>query len=154
MKMKFFVVLMVVPFVATSCVKEGHVACHFKIFNATESDVIVKFSSWGVFFVTHDGMWQSGHKFHDTETITPRNSLIMSVEVEDDNYYNIPPSVTPAWEYITEISCNGVVVPKEYYVDQKNWDVGVVSQLNGKFIEVRLLITPELLAQFAEGTQE
>lgn len=106
-------------------------------------------SSWGSYAMFINSIYDSKYKFHEEETIKPHSSLIFSTEVGDDpDPFEIPSSLTPAWEYITAIKCNGVTIPKEYFANRKNWELGVAPQINGTFTSIDLYISPELIEQF------
>lgn len=129
----------------TSCVEEGHVCYRFEIHNSTDGPMKINLSSWGEYSVYINGTYDSTYKFHEEETINPHSHLTFSKEIGDDpDPYKIPASLTPAWEYITAITCNGVSIPKEYFTDEKNWKLNVAYQINGTFTSIGLNITPEL----------
>lgn len=140
-------------FAVASCVKEGHVCYRFEVFNLTDAPMTVRLSSWGVYQMYINGTYNSKHRFQSEETIHANNSLIFSTEVGDEpDPFEIPASLTPAWEHIVSISCNGIDIPKAYFADRGHWDLSSVNQINGTFTIITLVITPELLEQLA--TQE
>ena len=109
----------------------------------------VNLSSWGKYTMFINGLYDSKYKFHKVETIEPHSSLIFNREVGDDpDPYTIPSSLTPAWEYITTIECDGVTIPKEYFTNRENWELNVANQLNGTFTIINLCISPKLIEQF------
>jgi len=144
-----FLILILLTFTISSCVKEGHVCYRFDIYNGTDTPMTINLSSWGNYNIYINGMYDSEYKFHPTEAIAAHSSLMFDKSVGDNpDPYAIPASLTPPWEYITSIECGGVVIPKEYYSNINNWDFGVASQINGTFTHIELLITPELIEQF------
>lgn len=146
--------LFILAFMLSSCVKEGHVAYRFELFNATGSPMIVHLSSWGRYSVSVNGLYDSSHKFHEKETITSHSSLIFETQVGfDPDPWQIPLSLTPAWEYVKSIECNGVTIPKEYFSNLENWDLGVANQINGTFTIISLVISPELIEQFSQNNK-
>lgn len=124
---------------ASSCVKEGHICYRFEIYNNTGMPMTVSLSSWGGYTMSINGMYDSSYKFHEVEVIKPYSSLMFSKTVGGDPApYGIPPSLTPAWEYITAIDCNGVAIPKEYFANRENWETNVAWQINGTFMHIVL----------------
>ena len=111
--------------VASSCQKEGNVCYRFEIYNGTEKPMTMNLSSWGNYIVFINGIYNSEYKFHPTEAIESHSSLIFDKNVEDNpDPYAIPSSLTLPWEYIKSIECDGVEIPKEYYSNINNWDLG------------------------------
>ncbi|AGY53229.1 hypothetical protein BRDCF_p602 [Bacteroidales bacterium CF] len=98
-----------------------------------------------------NGTYSSDYKFHPTEAIKSHSSLIFDKIVGDNpDPYEIPSSLTLPWEYIKLIECDGVEIPKEYFSNINNWDLGVAHQITGTFSEYTLIITPELIEQFRQ----
>lgn len=144
--MKRIFIVIALAIMSVSCVKEGHVCYRFEIVNATEKDMTVRLSQWGNYAMYINLVYDSEYSFHEVETIKAHSSLIFSTDVGDNpDPRSIPPSITPAWEYIKAIECNGVAIDKEYFTDIKNWELAAVSQINGKFTMITLVVTPELL---------
>lgn len=143
---KFLILVLVIA--ASSCVKKGYVCYRFEVCNATDAPMTVHLSSWGRYTVSINGMYDSGCKFHDVETIKSGASLIFNAQVGDNpNPHEIPSSIVPAWNYIVAIECNEKTIPKEYFSNRENWELNVANQINGTFSEIRLVITPEQLSQ-------
>ncbi len=138
--------------VLSSCTKEGHVSYSFEVYNQTEdTSLTVSLSSWGGYMMYINGMYDSGYKFHQEEAIRPNSSLGFAKSVGDaPDPYKIPSSLTPPWEYITAIECDGVSIPKEYFGNPANWEIQPAFQINGTFSYITLLITPELIEQFRQ----
>ena len=135
--------------VMASCVKEGHVCYRFEIYNGTDTPMTINLSSWGKYSMYINNVYSSSYKFHRTENIESNSSLIFSGDVGDDPDPNvIPASLTPAWEYILSIECDGVEIPKEYFSNLNNWELNVANQINGTFTQISLLISSELIEQF------
>ena len=146
----FFFILLIIG-VVSSCVKEGHVCYRFEIYNGTDTPMTMNLSSWGNYIMFINGIYNSEYKFHPTEAIKSHSSLIFDKIVGDDpDPYAIPTSLTLPWEYIKSIECDGVEIPKEYYSNINNWDLGVARQINGVFSGIKLVITPELIEQFRQ----
>ena len=142
--------LIMLTIIVSSCVKEGHVSYRFEVYNATETPMTIHLSSWGGYSMYVNGMYDSKYKFHQMETIIPHSSLIFSKEVGDNpDPYTIPTSLTPPWEYITAIEINGITIPKAYFTNRENWELGVATQMNGTFTSISLIITPDLLDQLS-----
>lgn len=148
---KIFFILLLIG-VASSCVKEGHVMYSFEVYNLTkDKPMTVHLSSWGGYTMYINGLYDSDYKFHEVVTINPRSDLGFTKSVGDDpNPRTIPASLTPAWEYITAIECDGVSIPKEYFGNPENWEIQPAFQINGTFSEIRLEITAELIEQFRQ----
>lgn len=148
---KYFFILLFLSIVS-SCVKEGHVCYRFEIYNSTDTQMTINLSSWGKYSMYINGMYSSDYKFHKTENIQPYSSLIFSGDVGDDpDPHVIPTSLTPAWEYILSIECDGIEIPKEYFSNPDNWELNVGHQINGTFTHIGLLISPELIEQFRKN---
>jgi hypothetical protein len=63
--------------------------------------------------------------------------LIFETQVGfDPDPWQIPLSLTPAWEYVS---------------NRENWDLGVANQINGTFTIISLVISPELIEQFSQN---
>ena len=137
-------------FLLSSCrMEEDEVQYNFIIHNATETPITIGLSSWGAYHVYIDGMYDSRHKFSESETISPNNNMQFSQIVGDNpNPHEIPSSVVPAWEYITAMKCGGVSIPRGFFTDRANWETSVAFQINGTFSEIVFVITPELLEEF------
>lgn len=145
---KLFAILALIVIVS-SCSKEDHVCYHFEVHNATETPMTVNISSWGSYIMYINGVYNSKYKFHEVETIKPHSSLTFSIEVGDNpDPVGIPSSLTPAWEYITAIECDGVSIPKEYFANPENWESSFAALISGKFKSITLCISPELIEQF------
>ena len=145
-------------FLLSSCrMEEDEVQYNFIIHNATETPITIELSSWGAYHVYIDGMYDSRHKFSESETISPNNNMQFSQIVGDNpNPHEIPSSVVPAWEYITAMKCGGVSIPRSFlgvsiprsfFTDRANWETSVAFQINGTFSEIVFVITPELLEE-------
>lgn len=144
-----FFAILTLAVIISSCVKKDHVCYRFEVYNATDTPITVRLSSWGSYQMYINGTYDSKYKFHAEETINSNSSLIFSIEVGDNpDPKKIPSSLTPAWEYITAIECNGVAIPKAYFANRENWELNVAPQINGTFTSVGLLISPELIEQF------
>ena len=129
--------------------EEDEVQYNFIIHNATETPITIELSSWGAYHVYIDGMYDSRHKFSESETISPNNNMQFSQIVGDNpNPHEIPSSVVPAWKYITAMKCGGVSIPRSFFTDRANWETSVAFQINGTFSEIVFVITPELLEEF------
>lgn len=127
--------------IVSSCVKEDHVCYRFEVYNTSNAPITIHLSSWGNYSMYINDMYDSKYKFHEVETIKPQSSLTFSIEVGDNpNPYKIPSSLTPAWEYVTAIECNGETIPKEYFANLDNWELSVANQINGTFTSIRLYI--------------
>jgi len=99
-----------------------------------------------------NGSYDSRHKFQEFETIKPGSQLLFETQVGDDpDPWEIPPSLTPAWDYIVAIECNGVTIPKEYFSNRENWELNVINQINGTFTHVDIVISPELIEQLVQN---
>lgn len=124
----------------------------FQVRNHIEDKPItVRLSSWGGYTMYINGIYDSDYKFHEVVTINPRSDLGFSKSVGDDpNPFAIPTSLTPAWEYITAIECDGVSIPKEYFGNPQNWEIQPGFQINGTFTEIKIEITAELIEQFRQ----
>ena len=127
-------------FLLSSCrMEEDEVQYNFIIHNTTETPITIELSSWGAYHVYIDGMYDSRHKFSESETISPNNNMQFSQIVGDN---------LPAWEYITAMKCGGVSIPRSFFTDRTNWETSVAFQINGTFSEIVFVITPELLEEF------
>ena len=84
-------------FLLSSCrMEEDEVQYNFIIHNATETPITIELSSWGAYHVYIDGMYDSRHKFSESETISPNNNMQFSQIVGDNpNPHEIPSSVVP-----------------------------------------------------------
>lgn len=154
MKTRIFIALLLLVTIS-SCVKEGHVAYRFEIFNATDMHMTVHLSSWGRYTVAVNGLYDSAYKFHEKETITSYSSLSFETQVGDDpDPWQIPMSLTPAWEYLESIECNGVTIPKEYFSNRENWELNPAFQINGTFTHISITITSELIEQFSLNNKD
>lgn len=149
---KLFEILMLV-FTISSCTKEGHVPYSFGIYNQTDTPITVHLSSWGDYTMYINGEYNSKYKFHEKEIINPHSFLMFTKVVADNpNPREIPPSLTPAWEYITEIECGGMTIPKEYFTNLENWDYQATTiSIAGKGTNINLWITPELIEQLLQN---
>lgn len=144
--MIFVIVLL---FALSSCLDEDSVEYRFEIANTTETPMEIHLSSWGGYTMYINEMYDSKYKFHEVETIHPHSSIIFSKVVGNNpEARNIPNSLIPPWNYITSITCNGVIIPKEYYANQDNWEINVAYQLNGTFTHIDFYITQELIERF------
>lgn len=145
------ITILALTILISSCVKEGYVCYRFQVYNLTETSLKIHLSSWGSYQMYINDMYDSKYKFHDVEMIQPNSSLIFSTEVGDEpDPLKIPPSLIPAWEYITAIECNGVAIPKEYFTNPKNWELSTAPQINGTFTHITLYISPELIEQLRQ----
>lgn len=146
------ITILALTILISSCVKEGYVCYRFQVYNLTDTSLKIHLSSWGSYQMYINDMYDSRYKFHDVETIQPNLSLIFSTEVGDEpDPLKIPPSLIPAWEYITAIECNGVSIPKEYFTNPKNWELNTAMQINGTFTHITLYISPELIEQLRQN---
>lgn len=144
----FFVLLLIV--ITSSCVKEGHVMYTFMVY--TEKPITVRLSSWGGYTMYVNGAYDSNYKFHEVVTIDPYSYLGFTKSVGDyPSASAIPASLTPAWEYIIAIECEGVSIPKEYFKNPQNWEIQPAFQINGTFTDIRLDITAEVIEQFRQN---
>ena len=119
-------------FLLSSCrMEEDEVQYNFIIHNATETPITIELSSWGAYHVYIDGMYDSRHKFSESETISPNNNMQFSQIVGDN-----------------PMKCGGVSIPRSFFTDRANWETSVAFQINGTFSEIVFVITPELLEEF------
>ena len=124
-------------FLLSSCrMEEDEVQYNFIIHNATETPITIELSSWGAYHVYIDGMYDSRHKFSESETISPNNNMQFSQIVGG----NPNPSEI--------LKCGGVSIPRSFFTDRANWETSVAFQINGTFSEIVFVITPELLEEF------
>lgn len=150
---KFFSIL-TLALIMASCTKEDSVSYRFEVQNLTDTSITVKLSSWGSYNIAINGMFDSKYKFQEVETIKPNGSLTFSKNVGGNSEpYEIPSSLTPAWEYITAIECDGVTIPKEYFTKRENWELNVEHQINGTFTYIKLYILPELIEQIRNNSR-
>ncbi|MCC8147145.1 MAG: hypothetical protein LIO93_12090 [Bacteroidales bacterium] len=148
---KLFTILAITVMVSSCMMDEDEVCYRFKVFNVTDTEMKIHLSSWGNYAMIINDKGSSDHKFHGVETINPHSSLEFVKTVGGDpNPWVIPSSLTPAWEYIIKIECDGVTIPKEYVSNQENWDLGVVAQFNGTATQIQLYILPELIEQYGK----
>ena len=121
-------------FLLSSCrMEEDEVQYNFIIHNATETPITIELSSWGAYHVYIDGMYDSRHKFSESETISPNNNMQFSQIVGDNpNPHEIPSSVVPAWEYITAMKCGGVSIPRSFFTDRANFHSSKLLYRPGK----------------------
>ena len=88
-------------------------------------------------------------------TITSLSSLSFEALGGDDTYPGqIPMSLTPEWEYLESIECNGVTIPKEYFSNRENWELNPAFQINGTFTHISITITSELIEQFSLNNKD
>lgn len=146
---KLFAIL-AIAVVVSSCMDEDEVCYRFNVCNITDTEMKVHLSSWGEYAIIVNGTGKADKKlFLETETINPRSALeFVKVVDGDPNPYEVPSSLTPVWEYVTAIECDGVTIPKEYINNQENWDLNASFQINGTATYIYLDITPELIEQY------
>lgn len=145
---KIFVIF-ALAIIASSCTKENQVCYRFEVHNAINMPMTIRLSSWGNYEMYINNIFDSKYEFHEVEIINPHSGLIFSKTVGDDpDPYEIPLGLKPGWKYISAIECDGVSIPKAYFVNQENWERRVASQINGIFTIYSFIISPELIEQF------